>query len=83
MPCSGVAKQRHETKVHVLLDIAMKQRQARLVGDHIHGGASKSHKISALNLIFILLENVCAFRPHSKRFRFENRWERLSSIRPS
>ncbi len=41
MPCSGVAKQRLETKVHVLLDMAVKQRQARLVGDQIHGGASK------------------------------------------
>jgi hypothetical protein len=25
MPCSGVAKQRHEAKVHVLLDMAVKQ----------------------------------------------------------
>src|ERR1700689_2724553 len=41
MPCSGVAKQRHETKVHVLLDMAVKQRQARVVSDQIHGGASK------------------------------------------
>src|SRR6202034_3578070 len=38
---SDVAKQRHETKVHVLLDMAVKQRQARLVGDQIHRGASK------------------------------------------
>jgi hypothetical protein len=37
----GVAKQRLETKVHVLLDMAVKQREARLVGDQIHGGASK------------------------------------------
>ena len=41
MPCSGVAKQRHETKVHVLLDMAVKQREARLVSDQIHCGASK------------------------------------------
>src|SRR5580698_3932409 len=38
---SGVAKQRHETKIHVLLDMAVKQRQARLVGDQIHRGAPK------------------------------------------
>src|SRR5580704_3516652 len=37
----GVAKQRLEPKVHVLLDMAMKQRKARLVGNQIHGGASK------------------------------------------
>src|SRR5579872_732780 len=41
MRCSGVAKERHETKVHVLLDMAVKKREARLVGDQIHGGASK------------------------------------------
>ena len=40
MRCSRVAKQRHETKVHVLLDMAVKQRQARLVGDQVHRGAS-------------------------------------------
>src|ERR1700691_5796649 len=48
MPCSNVAKQRHETKVHVLLDMAVKQRQARLVSDQIHCGASKcgnNHRI--------------------------------------
>ena len=39
--CSGVAKQRLETKVHVLLDMAMKQREARLIGDEIHRDASK------------------------------------------
>src|SRR5579863_504645 len=38
---SGVAKQRHEAKVHVLLDMAVKQRRARLVRDYIHCGASK------------------------------------------
>src|ERR1700733_3013313 len=37
----SVAKQRLETKVHVLLDMAVKQRQARLVGDHIHHSASE------------------------------------------
>src|SRR5271170_6469725 len=41
MRCSGVAKQRLETKVHMLLDMAVKQREARLVGDQIHGGTSK------------------------------------------
>src|ERR1700722_8160419 len=41
MPCSGVAKQCPEPKVHVLLDMAVKQREARLVGDQIHRGASK------------------------------------------
>src|ERR1700752_1530491 len=41
MRCSDVAKQRHETKVHVLLHMAMEERQSRLVGDQIHGGASK------------------------------------------
>src|SRR5580704_8176032 len=44
----GVAKQCLETKVHVLLDMAVKQREARLVGDQIHGGASKrgnNHRI--------------------------------------
>ena len=41
MPCSGIAKRRHETKVHVLLDMAVKQREARLVGDQIHSGAPK------------------------------------------
>src|ERR1700723_2022143 len=40
-PCSGVAKQRPETKVHVLLDMAVKQREARLIGDEIHRDASK------------------------------------------
>ena len=33
---SGVAKQRLETKVHVLLDMTVKQGETRLVGDHIH-----------------------------------------------
>src|SRR5215469_1059625 len=37
---SRVAKQRHETKVHVLLDMAVKEREARLVGYQIHRGAS-------------------------------------------
>ena len=41
MQYSGVAKQRLKTKVHVLLDMAVKQRKSRLVGDQIHGGASK------------------------------------------
>src|ERR1700678_2678261 len=48
MRCSGVAKQRHETEVHVLLDMAVKQRQARLVGDQIDRGASiggKDHRV--------------------------------------
>jgi hypothetical protein len=48
MWCSGVAKQRHETEVHVLLDMAVKQCEARLVGDRIHCGASKcgnNHRI--------------------------------------
>ena len=40
-PVSGVAKQRLETKIHVLLDMAVEQREARLVGDQIHGGAPK------------------------------------------
>src|ERR1700685_409835 len=39
--CSSVAKQSHEPKVHVLLDMAVKQRKARLVGDQIDRGASK------------------------------------------
>ena len=30
---SGVAKQRLEAEVHVQLDVAVKQREARLVGD--------------------------------------------------
>src|ERR1700734_3426675 len=38
---SCVPKQRHETKVHVLLDMAVKQRQARLIGDQIHRRAPK------------------------------------------
>ena len=37
----GVAEQRFEAKIHVLLNMAVKQREARLIGDHIHGGASK------------------------------------------
>src|SRR5580700_4143293 len=41
MPYSSVTKQRHETEVHVLLDMAVKQSQAWLVGDQIHRGASK------------------------------------------
>src|SRR6202050_5937525 len=41
MPWSGVAKQRHEPIVHVLLDMAVKHRQASLVGYQIHRGASK------------------------------------------
>jgi len=39
--CSGVAKQRLETKVHVVLDVAMKEREAWLVCDQIHGGTAK------------------------------------------
>src|ERR1700727_3516296 len=45
---SGVAKQRLETKVHVMLDMAVKQREAWVVGDQIHGGAAKcgnNHRI--------------------------------------
>src|ERR1700727_2306423 len=45
---SGVAKQRLETKVHVMLDMAVKQREAWLVGDQVHGGATKcgnNHRI--------------------------------------
>src|ERR1700733_7713042 len=38
---SSVAKQCHETKVHVLLHMAVKQRQSRLVSDQIHCSASK------------------------------------------
>jgi hypothetical protein len=41
MPSSGVAKQRRETNIHVLLDMAVKQREARLVGDQIHCDASE------------------------------------------
>ena len=37
----GVAKQCLETKIHVLLDVTVKQREARLVGDEVHCDASK------------------------------------------
>src|ERR1700744_3698959 len=64
--CSRVAKQGHETEVHVLLDMAVKQRQARLVGDQIHCGASKcgnDHRVfldagSLLTVEFNELEHV-------------------------
>ena len=38
---SGVAEQCLEAIVHVLLDVAVKQRETRLVGDQSHRGASE------------------------------------------
>ena len=37
----AVAKQRLESKVHVLLDMAVKQREAWLVGHQVHHGPAK------------------------------------------
>src|SRR5215813_2034074 len=38
---SGVAKERHEAKVHVVLDMAVKQRKAGLVCDQVYCHASE------------------------------------------
>ena len=41
-PCSGVAKTRaSKPKIHVLLDMAVEEREARLIGEQIHCGASE------------------------------------------
>src|SRR5579884_150133 len=37
---SGVLQQLHESEVHVQLHVTVKQRQARIVGDEIHGGGT-------------------------------------------